>query len=312
MFCSKCGHNLVGIQDSFCTNCGSAINRNPENPKASPEHPKNDGENARYHIPSASRKTGKKLKATIVAFILILGLGVGGFFLWESIPLATSGPEDELSQEALDSLTENNLYDSITATAQQEAPELSIGDIIDFGGIEWRVLDRQGDKALLISEYILEQKAYHTRWENTSWEDSRIRRYLNSEFLNRFTTEEKNRIVETRVINDNNPWFGTSGGSDTTDYVFLLSLDEVVRYFGDSGQLSNQNHPDNTDWGFFDRYNRNRVAYNLNVSASWWLRSPGIRSNNAAVVLGSGSVSVNGIIVYRNYSGIRPALWLNY
>ena len=184
-------------------------------------------------------------------------------------------------------------------------------EIIEFGGIEWRVLDRQEDGILVISEYILERRAYHAQQESVTWADSSIRRYLNGEFLNRFTPEERRRIIETKVINDDNPWFDTNGGQDTTDYVFLLSLDEVLRYFGDSGQLGNQNHPDNLSWGVRDRYNDNRITHMPDGTASWWwLRSPGKYSVGAAGVTDDGDLGVTGLIVVAFFGGLRPALWL--
>jgi hypothetical protein len=35
------------------------------------------------------------------------------------------------------------------------------------------------------------------------------------------------------------PGVTVSGGNDTTDKIFILSIEEVVQYFGDSGQLAN-------------------------------------------------------------------------
>ena len=188
------------------------------------------------------------------------------------------------------------------------------GAIIEFGGIEWRVLDRQSGKILVISEYVLERRAYHAQRESVTWADSDIRQYLNGEFLNRFTPEERARIVETNVINNDNPWYGTSGGPDTTDYVFLLSLEELVRYFGNSRRLSNQNHPDNPPGGVDDRYNENRSAYYMPDGAGWpwwwWLRSPGYSSEQAAFVFIFGFINVAGVNVDAIDYGIRPALWL--
>ena len=37
----------------------------------------------------------------------------------------------------------------------------SVGDVIQFGGIDWLVLDIQDGKALLLSEKILEERPYH-------------------------------------------------------------------------------------------------------------------------------------------------------
>ena len=59
--------------------------------------------------------------------------------------------------------------------------------------------------------------------------------YLNGEFYNRFSENEKARIAETRVITNNNPWRqNINGGEDTTDKIFLLSIEEVVEHLGDS------------------------------------------------------------------------------
>jgi hypothetical protein len=56
--------------------------------------------------------------------------------------------------------------------------------------------------------------------------------------------------------------------NDTDDYIFLLSLEEVVKYFGDSGQLLNGNP--NYEHGISDEYNGARIAYTLNGSTSEW------------------------------------------
>lgn len=59
-----------------------------------------------------------------------------------------------------------------------------------------------------------------------------MRQWLNNEFFKTaFKTFEKELIVETKVSNPDNAGFGTKGGNDTRDKIFLLSLDEVNRYF---------------------------------------------------------------------------------
>ena len=38
--------------------------------------------------------------------------------------------------------------------------------------------------------------------------------------------------------NPNNPWYGSMGGEDTQDKIFLLTIEDVVcKYFGDSSRL---------------------------------------------------------------------------
>jgi hypothetical protein len=183
----------------------------------------------------------------------------------------------------------------------------SVGDVIEFGGYEWRVLEVRDGKALILSENIIERRAYHRNWENVTWAESSIRQWLNDDFYRSFTAEERRRIEETRITNADNPWFRTWGGGSTTDKIFLLSLDEVVEYFGDSGEL--RRGGDN--WGFRDEYDSARIAYEMDTAWFWWLRSPGRRSGYAAAVRDDGRVSVAGDNVYVDVGGVRPALWLN-
>ena len=189
-----------------------------------------------------------------------------------------------------------------------------VGDIIPFGEHNWRVLDVQDGRALIITENVIEERAYHIGGGNITWEHSTIRSYLNNQFFNSFNAADRARIAETRVVNNDNPWFGTPGGNDTTDRIFLLSLEEVVRYFGDSGQLANQNHPNNHGWGFSDQYGTARIARNIHGHESWWwLRSPGSNSHYAANVFSStGGLNVGGLIASTGpvSGGVRPALWL--
>jgi len=187
-----------------------------------------------------------------------------------------------------------------------EMPELlpiapNIGDVIEFGGIQWRVLDLEDGKVLLLSEYLLEQVPYHNALEEVMWDTSDIRHWLNSEFYYRFATEERERIAETLVINNNDPWQDRSGGSDTVDKIFLLSFEELVQYLGDC---------ENPAMAWADGH-RN-VAWIARFEGGdpgmWWLRSP------------SGADCCKGYIGY--YGGIlvtsptqtdvaiRPAMWV--
>ena len=217
---------------------------------------------------------------------------------------------------------------------------LEVGDLYNFGGHVWRVLDIEGDRALLLSEYVIGRERQGNRWDLMgypidypvfTWETSYIRYKLNEHFLtDTFTQGEQARIAQTQVINSNNPWFGTSGGNDTVDRIFLLSIDEVIRYFGDSSQLSNPNHPANENGDIYDQYNYRRAAittaeglhgwygYESNIAHNWWLRSPSSHDRNYAGVNYDGSITLDGFwvgdAVWDGGSwsghGIRPALWL--
>ena len=194
---------------------------------------------------------------------------------------------------------------------------------VRFGKYDWRVLDVQNGKALLLTEDIIEERCYHSSWERITWEGCELRGYLNGAFLQAFSSSEQSRIASVTNTNPDNPWYGTLGGGDTTDKVFLLSIDEVVKYFGDSGDLRARKDNRLRDY-INDQYNEARMAKYGKTSdrlipvgggAWWWLRSPGGFDDDdkfafAAVVDSDGWLLINGAFV-GDGGGVRPALWLN-
>ena len=211
------------------------------------------------------------------------------------------------------------------------AAGIKVGDVIQFGRFPWRVLDIEFGRALILTDVIIDEMEYcEHRSQEHSWGTCTIRQYLNGLFLNNnFSEQEKARIAETRIRNDSNQWYGTNGGNSTNDRIFLLSIEEVVRYFGDSGLLRNtsnsayslvgdsgllKNMPSNNAYFLDDQYNSSRIALKANGTASWWwLRSIGYPnpSTYAAFVDYDGRINIGGYDVYNDSGGVRPALWLN-
>jgi len=204
------------------------------------------------------------------------------------------------------------LADAQARETEDAKPALpQIGGLMPFGkeGRQWLVLDvdKQNNRALLLSEDIIEMKAYHANGKSTTWAECSLHSYLNGEFYESFG-REKDRIARTHNENPANQWFGTKGGNSTQDSVFLLSIEEVVKYFGDRGQLKNKN-PNNKYW-IDDQYNSARVAKFNGNAVWWWLRSPGGYTDLAAYVNDDGYVLIVGDLVQAG-GGVRPALWLN-
>lgn len=193
---------------------------------------------------------------------------------------------------------------------------------VSFGKYLWRVLDVQNNRALLLAEEILEQRRYHSECTSITWEACDLRKYLNGAFLQTFSSQEQERIVQTENRNADNQWFGTSGGRDTVDKVFLLSIEEVVKYFGDSGDLRarkgwywESGRPvlkDGKGYWINDEYNGARIAKYRGEEGWWWLRSPGYDGDSdAARVDYDGNLYMIGDDVINVFGGVRPALWLN-
>jgi hypothetical protein len=220
----------------------------------------------------------KKLTSVLLAVVLLLTFA------------ACNGGNDDENNTGRNNDRGNNQGGGNTGDIINPHASTRVGDTIEMGQLDWIVLAVEDGKALIISEDVLESRAYHSEWTEITWEHSDIRAYLNGEFFNSFNSTDQNKIIETTVINSNNPTHGTPGGNDTTDKIFLLSIDEANTYFTDSNS---------------------RIALNKDGNASWWLlRSPGLLSNTAASVGSGGSVDDNGRGVSLTV-GFRPALWLN-
>ena len=201
---------------------------------------------------------------------------------------------------------------------------MQAGDKISFGSYEWRVLEVQNNTALIITEYIIEQRAYHNAYKDITWADCSLRKYLNSEFYDRFSAAEKLRIIPVLNKNPDNQWYGTKGGTDTQDSIFLLSIEETVcRYFGDSS--SKLYSPGKNQRYWFERKDKNnskriaRLESRKEGSWWWWLRSPGRVSIKAVYIHGDGNIGIQGNNILKgNISdgeckgGVRPALWLKF
>jgi hypothetical protein len=196
-------------------------------------------------------------------------------------------------------------------------------DLLSFGNYTWRVLDVEADKVLVIAENVIEKRAFHNKQESVTWENSQIRKYLNGTFYNKFSPAEQSRIIETRIPNPDNPWYGIKNYDDTLDKIFLLSYEELVKYFGDSGDLKNRKGISECGIGLkygdaiCDKYNEARKAFTLKGhNAFWWLRSPGgPRDHTEHDHVTAGSVDkviwLCGDDICRQDGGVRPALWLS-
>ena len=207
---------------------------------------------------------------------------------------------------------------------------VKVGDIVRFGSywqsfspykepIEWRVLDVKDGKALLISRYALDSQPYNEEFENVTWGTCTLRRWLNSSFYNdAFSINEQRKIPTVTVTADTNPHYDTDPGNNTKDKIFLLSIDEVNKYFS----LVEIN-PDRY-WRVKDRMCaptqyainqgvriRSRHKVDGKATCCWWLRSPGINSSSAVHVDDSGDVFSCGLPVIDSRIGVRPALWIN-
>ena len=174
-------------------------------------------------------------------------------------------------------------------------------DYFKYEPIKWRVLQSENGEAFLLSDVILDKQLYNENDKYVTWEKSSLRAWLNKKFIKRaFIDEEREKINITEIINQDNPVYGTEGGNNTFDKIFLLSLSEVSE------------QQDGEKYGFLDDEIRACGKSDFSKTGSWWwLRAPGYASDSAAVVSCRGWVARSGRDVYYFYDGVRPALHLN-
>ncbi|WP_086350694.1 DUF6273 domain-containing protein [Candidatus Enterococcus clewellii] len=201
--------------------------------------------------------------------------------------------------------------------------EYTIGSSLNFGGFTWQILDNKKDALLLITDTIIEQRSYHDAYTEITWAGCALRSYLNGSFYDAFSEADKARILPVTNKNPNNEWYNTTGGEETEDHIFLLSLEEVAcMYFGDSS--TNLYRPGKNQRYWFQRKDPNnskRLAKLLDKDGEWWwLRSPGRVNVKAAYIHGTdGNIGIQGNNILKgNISdgrctgGVRPTLWLKH
>ena len=225
--------------------------------------------------------------------------------------------EQEMNEEVETSLNFNiySVYDDVATLPDSNTSynDIEEGGIVQFGYYYWLVLDVQDDYALIITKNIIERRYFHNSRAAGTWATSDIRRHLNSVFFNSFSAEDRGLILETNVETEINPWYGTASGINTIDRVFLLSIEEVLKYFGNSGMLG----LDANERTFLsDQYDLFRIAYDIDDTALWWwTRSPGGGETMAATIRANGVVDIFGRHVFdpdiRGNGGVRPALRLD-
>ena len=166
---------------------------------------------------------------------------------------------------------------------------LAPGNVVHLGNlngeeIEWVVLDRDGDYLFLIAKDVLEQYMYDDSTRVT-WQHSKIRAYLNGEFMERvFSEKEAAAIRLTTVKAEKGTNSKGSPGNNTEDRIYLLNEQEIKKY-----KKTLQNHT---------------------ASGVWWTRTPGT-SNTQVFIVNTNRDTLKSTAANRKNVFIRPALWID-
>ena len=202
-----------------------------------------------------------------------------------------------------------------TIVREKTLKRASVGGIVilgtyqqDYGPIGepivWRVLAKEGNKILVISEKILDIKEYAERdylnRTRVSWDMSSLRKWLRDSFFdNAFDAREQSLIADTRLKAE-------KYGHDTTDKIFVLSKSEAEKYLYNSNEY----------------YKVQLTGYSSSKedkTVCFWLRTPSDESYDAVC-------DCNGYwrpgLSYNDHDrtswsfshytkGVRPCMWLS-
>lgn len=263
-----------------------------------------------------------KQKRRFISFLLTVCLLAG------LMPTAAAAADTDKALQLVDSGSAVNINgsqeDSIYFGSYKQSSDGNGGYNTD--PIKWRVLSNADGKLFLLSDQNLEFRPYHSHAADITWEKSSIRSWLNgygakenyhkqdysdNNFIDTaFSSGEQSVIVDTYVYNatqsdgvsDPNPDYTTRGGNDTSDKIFLLSIEEANNksYFPNS-HLSRQSKG--------TAYVLNRDVFADFFDGYWWLRSPGDNAYHVARVNGAGDLGYD-YVDNRNVT-VRPAFNLN-
>lgn len=182
--------------------------------------------------------------------------------------------------------------------------------------VEWIVLDKNGNKALLLSKKILDINIYHRIRKDVNWKESSIREWLNNDFYNKaFSNKEKKNILKEKNVFDleYEKVYDWEGYSIEGDRVFLLSMNEVTIYLNNKNK--DKRKAELTDFCFEKLYDDLSHVYSYlkekNIKTyHWWLRSGGFNMASASYIYLNGVVNDYGNSVQLGEYGIRPAMWV--
>lgn len=170
--------------------------------------------------------------------------------------------------------------------------------------IEWLVLDKEGDKILLLTKYCLLGKSYHEENSAITWQACSLRKWLNTTFMEMaFNSYEQDLLLEVPLVCNDNPVYHIDGGNNTTDKVFLLSNEEVTRYMPGEDERK----AETTSQALLDGVNMS-TSYG---TTWWWTRTPGNAEDTVMVVTPRGEISEFGHDVISGAGGVRLAIWID-
>lgn len=131
----------------------------------------------------------------------------------------------------------------VVALEKKMMAETEPGKTVPFGASRWIVMDKKDGSAFLACTKVIQGKhteeaplpgeVYEESHKKVTWDNSSLRSFLNQKYVQEeFLAGEQSAIQDTRLVCADNKMYGTRGGKDTVDKVFIMNDEEVKKYAG--------------------------------------------------------------------------------
>lgn len=244
--------------------------------------------------------------------------------------------DNKIDNEINNFFIDENLNKSIKEanTFKVSSGARPISDTIKFGkyeqdgdfengkeDIEWYVLKKENNKALLISKDILDLQVYdYNKYFGIKYYGSHISEWLNIKFINEAFNESEINMIKDYILNDVKEKINIS----TKDYVlvneyyvtklFILSIDEINEYLKDGTKMRAGANASN----FVKSIQNDAGGIHINSEnglSPYWTRMGKREDDNYLEYDGANLVVTNDkqgqMLSSNNISvGVRPSLWI--
>ena len=154
-------------------------------------------------------------------------------------------PQTRLKQEEVNEAITNAKYDEngYCEVDGKSIKKLELDGVTNYYYVEpirWRVVDVEGEEAVMVTESVIDVQPYHNEATNVIWKDSTLRQYLNEEFYQlAFNEKEQKKMIQSTVKNYHSKYSYPELEEefcleDTLDYVYIpASIDMTIFHLGD-------------------------------------------------------------------------------
>ena len=176
--------------------------------------------------------------------------------------------------------------------------------------IQWRILRQDGNYALLLADKILDSGKYY-KGEESSWETSDLRNWLNSKFYATAFNEREQKAIQVQILQNGDgkdPILLTT--NTTMDKVFVPSHDDMLRSEYGFGNAA-YNEADDARIASNTKYTAGKPGMysSTECADAYWLRNSSNSLSSAQTVMTQGILSPS--ISVQTISGVRPMIYVD-